>query len=320
MPNSNDPFDRRLARRRFLTAGAGFALAATLRSGTAQAAAEPILTRPVPRSGERIPAIGLGTAIVFDIGDDAVRRAERRAVLQALLDGGARVIDTAPSYGSAEVVVGDLVGSLAARDRLFLATKVRAASREIAVAEMRESLKRLRTERLDLMQIHNPGIDLGAAATQLALLREWKARGVFRYIGVTHFREDANARLVELMQRETLDFVQVQYSLAERSAEQRLLPAAADTGTAVLVNLPFGRGKLFSTVRGRSLPDWAAEIGASSWAQFFLKFVLANTAVTCVIPGMDKPEYAADNLGAARGPLPGAAMRSKMSELWESLR
>ncbi len=318
-PRTISTFGTRLSRRTFLALGGAIA-AATLARTPAIAAEGPLLTRAIPRSGEPLPALGLGTAIVFDIGEDAARRAERQAVLRTLLDGGARVVDTAPSYGRAETVLGELLSGLGAREQVFLATKVRAAGREAAESEMRESLRRLRTERIDLMQIHNPGTDLGAAAAQLAQLREWKQRGVFRYLGVTHSQEAANERLIDLMRRERLDFVQVNYSLGERSVEQRLLPAAAETGTAVLVNLPFGRGKLFAAVRGRPLPAWSAEFDAASWAQFFLKYILAHEAVTCVIPGMDKPEYALDNLGAARGRLPDAALRRRMVEFWESLR
>ena len=317
MDQSEFPNRRRYSRRDILALGGAIAAAAALPRA---AAAGPVMTRPIPRTGERLPVVGLGTAIVFDVGADAARRAVQSAVIAALVEGGARVIDTAPSYGTAESVVGELVAALGMRDRIFLATKVRVAPRAEATAEMRASLRRLKTDRIDLMQIHNASADLGAMADQLALLREWQARGVFRYVGVTHSRESANERLVALVEREKLDFVQLNYSLGERGVEARLLPAAAATGTAVLVNLPFGRGRLFSAVRGRALPQWAAEFDAASWAQFFLKYLLANEAVTCVIPGMDKPEYVADNLGAARGRLPDAAQRRKMAEFWESLR
>jgi aryl-alcohol dehydrogenase-like predicted oxidoreductase len=302
------------SRRNVLALGAGLGMAAALCHAPSFAAAGPVLSRSVPRTGERLPVVGLGTSIVFDIGDDAARRAERRAVIHTMLEGGGRVIDTAPSYGTAEVVVGDLLAAAGAREKVFLATKVRVAGREAAIAEMQASLKRLRSDKLDLMQIHNPGTDMGATGVQLALLREWKDRGVFRYVGVTHFREEANERMIELMRREKLDFVQVNYSMAERSVESRLLAAAAETGTAVLVNLPFARGKLFAAVRGKQLPEWAAEFGAASWAQFFLKYILAHEAVTCVIPGTDRPEYMLDNLNAGRGRLPDAAMRRRMIE------
>lgn len=318
---SNEGFAARrlLTRREVLALGTGLAAAAALPSLPAFGAAAPLLTRAIPRSGERLPAIGIGTAIVFDIGEDAARRAERRAVIQTMLDGGARLIDTAPSYGSAEAVTGDLLAEMKVRERVFIATKVRAAGRETSIAEMQQSLRRLRSDKLDLMQLHNIGASASDAAAQIALLREWKDQGVFRYIGVTHYVESANKRVIAAMEREQLDFVQINYSMAERGAEQRLLAIAAATGTAVLVNLPFGRGKLFSAVRGRPLPAWAAEFDAASWGQFFLKYLLAHEAVTCVIPGTDKPEYMADNLDAARGRLPDAALRRKMVEFWEAL-
>jgi aryl-alcohol dehydrogenase-like predicted oxidoreductase len=198
---------------------------------------------------------------------------------------------------------------------------VRAAERDRAIAEMQQSQRRLRTHKIDLMQIHNVGfVDRNETAAQLALLREWKDRGVFRYIGVTHSQsqERANEALIEIMRREKLDFIQVNYSMAERSVEQRLLPAAAATGTAVLVNLPFARGRLFRAVRGKPVPGWAADFDAPTWAQFFLKYILAAEPVNCVIPGTDKPEYMVDNLNAGRGRLPSAAMRRKMVEFIDS--
>lgn len=300
-------------RREVLSIAAGAAV--TLPFGLARASDNLVLTRPIPRTGERLPVVGIGTAIIFDIGDDAAKRAERRAVVQTLIDGGGRLIDTAPSYGTAEVVVGDLVASMDARSKIFLATKVRADSPAETLAQMNDSLRRLRTDKVDLMQLHN----VRDAKTDLRTLREWQQKGHARYIGVTHFQASANDRLVEVIRREKPEFVQINYSLAERSVEERLLPAAADTGTAVLVNLPFGRGKLFSAVRGRSLPEWAREFDAASWGQFFLKYLLAHPAVTCVIPGTDKPEYMRDNLGAGRGRLPDAAMRRKIVEFWNSL-
>jgi len=219
-------------------------------------------------------------------------------------------------------VVGDLLAEMKIRDNVFIATKVRAARRDRAVAEMQQSQRQLRTEKIDLMQIHNVGFsDRGETAVQLALLREWKDRGVFRYIGVTHSQDQqrANDRLIELMRNEKLDFIQVNYSMAERSVEQRLLAVAADTGTAVLVNLPFARGQLFRAVRGKSVPEWAKEFDAPTWGQYFLKYILASAAVNCVLPGTDKPEYMVDNLNAGRGRLPDAAMRRKMVQFIDSL-
>ena len=321
MPRRIHSPPRLFSRREVLALGAGLS-AAALGITPARAAEMPVLMRPIPRTGERLAVIGLGTAIIFDIGDDAARRAERRSVIQTLLEGGARVIDTAPSYGTAESVVGDLLADMKVRDKVFIATKVRAASRDRAVAEMQQSQRQLRTDKIDLMQIHNVGfVDRNEIAAQLALLREWKERGVFRYLGVTHSQnqERANDRLMELMRSEKLDFMQINYSMAERSVEQRLLAVAAETGTAVLVNLPFARGRLFRAVRGKQVPEWAAEFDAPTWGQFFLKYILASEAVTCVLPGTDKPEYMVDNLNAGRTRLPSAAMRRKMVEFIDSL-
>jgi aryl-alcohol dehydrogenase-like predicted oxidoreductase len=317
MKDDTTPASRLFTRREMLamTAGLGAAALGITPAGAATAAAKPLLTRPIPRTGEQLAVVGLGTAIVFDIESGAPPIAERRAVIEALLAGGARLIDTAPSYGAAESVVGDLLSEMKARDNVFLATKVRVAGRERAVAEIEQSLKRLRTGRIDLMQIHNVGfVDRDVVADQLALLREWKERGVFRYIGVTHSQNQprANDRLIEILRAEKLDFIQVNYSMAERSVEERLLAVAADTGTAVLVNLPFARARLFRAVRGRPLPAWAAEFDATTWGQFFLKYILAAEAVNAVIPGTDKPEYMVDNLNAGRGRLPDAAMRRRM--------
>lgn len=320
MNDQRKAYTRRDVLKLAAVAGAGIMLPTPL-----FAASGPVLSRAIPRSREMLPVVGLGTAIIFDFdgSSDTAKRAERRSVIRTLLDEGGRLIDTAPSYGRAELTLGDLLPEMGVRDRVFLATKVRATgSRDACTAEMQESLKRLRTNRLDLMQIHNVGFrDRNETASQLALLREWKAAGVCRYIGVTHSQDQpsANDRLIDLMQREKLDFLQVNYSMAERSVEQRVLAAAADTGTAVLTNLPFARAQLFGAVRGKAVPDWAAEFDATTWGQFFLKYLLANEAVTCVIPGSDKPEYMTDNLNAGRGRLPDAAMRRKMVEYITSL-
>ena len=304
-----------LPRRNFLELAAGAAAGSVLPAASAIAADAPVATRTIPRTGERLPVVGLGTAIIFDIGEDAPKRAERTEVIKTMLSGGARLIDTAPSYGTAETVVGDLLAATGLRDKVFLATKVRVANRENSLAEMNQSLRRLRTDKVDLLQLHN----VEDVQTDLRVLQEWRDQGRARYIGITHFRAGAYDRVAEVLKREKPEFLQLNYSLAERDAEQRLLPLAADTGTAVLVNLPFGRGKLFSAVRGKALPPWASELDATSWGQFFLKYLLAHPAVTCVIPGTDKPEYMVDNLGAARGRLPDAALRRRMVEFWNSI-
>ena len=304
-----------LPRRNFLELAAGATVGSVLPAASAIAADAPVPTRPIPRTGERLPVVGLGTAIIFDIGEDASKRAERTEVIKTMLSGGAKLIDTAPSYGTAETVVGDLLAATGLRDKVFLATKVRVANRENSLAEMNQSLRRLRTDKVDLLQLHN----VEDVQTDLRVLQEWRDQGRTRYIGITHFRAGAYDRVAQVLKREKPEFLQLNYSLAERDAEQHLLPLAADTGTAVLVNLPFGRGKLFSAVRGKTLPPWAAEFDATSWGQFFLKYLLAHPAVTCVIPGTDKPEYMVDNLGAARGRLPDAALRRRMVEFWNSI-
>ncbi len=309
-------------RRDVLAMGAGVAAGALLPGLSLAQAAKPLLSRKIPKSGELLPVIGLGTAIIFDIGNDAEKRAERTQVIRTLLDGGSKLIDTAPSYGTAEAVVGDLLAAAKLRDRVFLATKVRANDNAAFTAQMKESQQKLHSPKIDLMQMHNVGfLDRGMVASQLAIVREWKQQGHFRHIGVTHSQRqaDANARLIEMMQQDKLDFIQVNYSMAERSVEQNLLAAAADTGTAVLCNLPFGRNQLFRAVKGRPVPDWAAEFEAATWGQFFLKYLLSNPAVNAVIPGTDKVEYMTDNLNAGRGRLPDAAMRKRMTAFIDPL-
>jgi aryl-alcohol dehydrogenase-like predicted oxidoreductase len=306
-----------LSRRAALALGASIgATALAPRLGIAQGAGvTPIATRPIPHTGEPLPVIGCGTAIIFDIGADPGPRRERAEVIRTLVAGGGKLIDTAPSYGQAESVLGDLLAETGLRKQIFLATKVRVASRDATMAEMQASLKKLRTETLDLMQLHN----VANANQDLALLREWKAQGLCRYIGITSSFDRDYAAVEAVLRREKPDFFQIDYSLNDRNAEERLIPAAADVGAAVLTNLPFGRGKLFQAVRGKTMPEWAAEFDAASWGQFFLKFLLGHPAVTAVIPGTDKPEYMVDNLGAGRGRMPDAAMRKRMVDWYEAL-
>lgn len=303
-------------RRDLLKLGAALGALTIAPQLAAQTKPAPLLNRKIPKSGELLPVIGLGTAIIFDIGNDLEKRAERTEVIRTLLDGGAKMIDTAPSYGTAESVVGDLLAAAKLRDRVFLATKVRSNDNEAFAAQMKQSQQRLHSQKIDLMLMHNVGfLDRGMVASQLAIVREWKQQGIFRHIGVTHSQDQprANERLIEIMQQDKIDFIQVNYSMAERSVEDRLLSAAADTGTALMCNLPFGRAQLFRAVKGRTVPDWAAEFDATTWGQFFLKYLLANPAVNAVIPGTDKVEYMLDNLNAGRGRLPDAAMRKRMT-------
>ena len=271
-------------------------------------AAPQMLSRPIPASGETIPVVGLGTWRVFDVGGAQAERAPLRDVLKSLVELGGRVVDSSPMYGAAESVVGDLAGELAITDKLFLATKVWTSGRDAGVAQMEQSIKRLRARQLDLIQIHN----LLDWRTHLKTLREWKAAGRIRYLGVTHYTSSAYDELERVLRAEALDFVQVNYSLGEREAERRILPLARDRGVAVLANRPFAEGGLFQRVRAQAVPPWAAEFDCESWAQFFLKWILAEPAVTCVIPGTSRPQHLVDNLKAAVGRLPDAAMRDRM--------
>ncbi len=269
------------------------------------------LERPIPSSGETIPAVGLGTWRTFDVGASATERAPLKDVLQRFAELGGRVVDSSPMYGAAESVVGDLATDLAITDKLFLATKVWTSGRDPGVAQMEQSLRRLRRQRLDLMQIHN----LLDWRTHLRTLREWKAADRVRYVGVTHYTSSAYDELERVLRGEPLDFVQVNYSLGEREAERRILPLARDRGIAVLVNRPFSEGGLFQRVRGRALPEWAAALDCESWAQFFLKWILAHPAVTCVIPATSRPQHLVDNMKAGTGNLPDAATRERMAAL-----
>jgi aryl-alcohol dehydrogenase-like predicted oxidoreductase len=275
-----------------------------------------MLTRRVPRTGEALPVIGLGTWPMFDVGPEERERASLREVVRTLIESGGRVIDTSPMYGRAEAVAGALVEELGARDKAFLATKVWTTGRERGLAEMRRSADRLRTRTIDLLQIHN----LVDWRTHFETLRAMKARGEVRYIGITHYTDAALPELARILEAERdIDFVQCAYSLSQRAAEQELLPVAAGEGVAVLLNRPLGQGGLFGRVRGRALPDWAREFDCAGWAEFFLKYVLAEPAVTCVIPATGVSAHMADNLAAGMGRLPDAQERQKMREFWDGL-
>ena len=260
----------------------------------------------------RLPKIGLGTWQTFDVGSDAAERARLAEVLQ-LLDGN--VVDSSPMYGSAESVVGDLVAELRLRKRLFLATKVWTRGREEGLRQMESSFKRLRAEVIDLMQVHNL-LDVG---THAKTLQDMKARSKVRFIGITHYTASAYPEVEQAMKLAPWDFLQINYSLAEREAEDRILPLAREKGLRVLINRPFGEGSLFRKVKGKALPPWAAELGIASWAQYFLKWIVSHPAVTCAIPATSKPEHMKDNLGAGTGPLPDASMRKRMQEHFDAL-
>lgn len=274
-------------------------------------AAPQLLSRKIPASGEALPVIGLGTSQTFnvDVADETLR--PLLEVMQAFVDGGARVIDTAPSYGDAERVTGELVKLVKARDSVFLATKVSSTGRDAGLRQIESSFKALQTDRIDLIQVHN----LQDTSTQLKLLRELKEQGRIRYIGITHYVESAHDDLLRVLEKEKVDFVQVNYSIGARNAEKRLLPYCADHGIATLINRTYEAGRLFAKVKGKALPDWAsAELDASSWAQLMLKFVLANPAVTTVIPATSQPRYVLDNLLAGQGRLPDAQQLQRIAD------
>jgi aryl-alcohol dehydrogenase-like predicted oxidoreductase len=306
-----------VSRRRMLALGAGLAATSRLPAlGQEKTGAPALITRPIPHSGEKLPVVGLGTSQVFEIGGDPAQRQACAEVLKTLVAGGGTLIDAAPSYGSAERVVGDLLAATGLNGRVFLATKLEDYERGTAAAQLSASLQRLRTNRVDLMQLHN----VSDPHQDLAILREWKSQGYCRYFGITTSSGGDFAAVEAVVRREKPDFLQVNYSLGDRVAERRVIPAAAEVGAAVLTDLPFGRNRLFRAVRGQKLPEWAAEFDAASWGQFFLKYLLGNPAVTAVIPGTSNPEHMADNLGAGRGRLPDAAQRQRMVAFFEALR
>jgi diketogulonate reductase-like aldo/keto reductase len=274
-----------------------------------------MLARAIPSSGEKLPVIGLGTWQAFDVDLTSDSRRQLGDVLSLFVKLGGRVIDTSPMYGRAEEVIGELTTALGIQDKIFLATKVWTRGEESGIKSMERSMALLRAKRIDLIQVHN----LVDVQTQLATLREWKAQGRIRYIGITHYEAGAFADVEKIMRREKVDFVQINYSLMEREAGERLLPLAQERGVAVIVNRPFGGGDLFSRTRSKPLPDWAADFDCHSWAQFFLKWIVANSAVTCAIPATDKPSHLEDNMRGGMGRLPDTKTRQKMVELVSSL-
>lgn len=301
---------RRDVVRSLLLAGTGALL------GRGAHAADPatIATRTIPRSGERVPVVGLGTWQAFDIGNDASRRREAAETLRTFLDAGLRIIDTSPMYGSAEAVVGELLEPLDPDHRVFLATKVWAKGADAGSLQIEQSFRRLRRERIDLIQVHN----LVDTNLQLPTLTRLKQEGRLRYVGVTHHAASGYPELVKHIESGTVDFVQVNYSLLEREAETTVLAAAAHHGVAVLINRPFADGDLFAKVNGRALPAVAVQIGAASWAQLALKWVISHPAVTCAIPGTRNPGHLLDNIGAATGAMPDARMRARIAAAFDS--
>jgi len=295
-----------------LGAGAGAALFFGVRPALGQAA---LITKAIPSSGERFPVVGIG-ARNYRVGEGwAPDTNGFRETLRTFHELGGRLVDTSPNYGASETIVGELLADLGFREDLFLATKVDRESHADGIARMEGSMERLRTRRFDLMQVHN----LRGWAEQLPALREWKQEGRIGHFGVTTSSARQYEELERIMRQEELDFIQVDYAVDSRGAAERILPLAADRGMAVLINLPFGRGRLFSRVGDRELPDWASEFDCESWGQFFLKYVVSHPAVTAAIPGTTQPHHAVDNIGAATGRLPTEEHRRRMEEFIEAL-
>ncbi|MEP7383919.1 MAG: aldo/keto reductase [Gemmatimonadota bacterium] len=274
-----------------------------------------LLTRAIPSTGERIPAVGLGTWQTFDVGSDATRRAQCAETLQAFSGGGGTVVDSSPMYGTSEAVVGDLVQAARLRDKLWLATKVWTSGEREGVRQMEASLAALRVPRVELLQVHN----LLDWRTHLRTLRAWKAEGRVRYIGVTHYVASSHAEVERVLRAEPLDFVQLNLSLDEPEAAPRMLGVCAERGVAFIANRPFGGGGSFARARGKPLPAWAADYDILSWAQFMLKWILSHEDVTCAIPGTSNPVHVMDNLAAAIGHLPDARGRERMAAEWRAL-
>jgi diketogulonate reductase-like aldo/keto reductase len=308
-----------LSRKAFLRLGAGGAIMAAMTSSARQGRAGdnkdvPMHTRSIPSSGEAIPVIGLGTWQAFDVGSGAAERARLGQVLDTLFQAGGRMIDSSPMYGQAEQVVGDLLSARTDGIDPFLATKVWTRGREDGVRQMDRSTARMQGQ-VDLMQVHN----LLDWRTHLDTLRGWKADGKIRYVGVTHYTNRALDDVADLIETEDLDFVQIAYSVTVREAEQRLLPVAAEKGTAVIVNRPFEGGGVFRALRQQPLPPWAAELDCESWGQVLLKYLLGHPAVTCLIPGTGNPDHMRDNCRAGTGILPDSAARRRIEHFVDRL-
>jgi aryl-alcohol dehydrogenase-like predicted oxidoreductase len=303
-----------LNRRELLKAGIGAGASLFFPGFGLSAQAGPLIQRKIPSTGEGLPVIGVGTARRYEDVTTEAQKAPLRDVLGRFKELGGKLIDTSPTYGTAEQVVGDITAELKSRNGLFLATKVSTdGGRDAGTRQIEQSFKKLRTEKIDLIAVHN----LRDTQTQLRTLKDLKQAGRIRYLGITTSFPRQYQEFERTMKAETLDFIQVDYALDNRETGKRILPLAADRGMAVMINLPFGRGRLFDAVQGQQLPPWAAEFDCASWAQFFLKYIVSHPAVTCCMPGTAKVEYLLDNLGAARGRLPDAAMRRRMETFIE---
>ena len=304
--------DMNVSRRQFLKATCAMSAVMALRPHELLATPAQMIKRPIPSSGEQLSIIGMGTSRTFN---DDVPKQQLGEVMQAFFDHDGQLIDSSPMYGPAESLVGDLLKTTKNTTGVFVATKVWTSGKESGIDQMQQSMRRMGVKVIDLMQIHN----LHDWQTHIHTLREWKAQGKIRYLGITTSHGSRHAEFEKVMQAEPLDFVQFTYNLVDRVAEERLFPLAADRGIATVINRPFQRGGLFDTVKGKQLPAWAAEFDCTSWAQFFLKFVTSHPHVTNVIPATSKPKHLVDNMGAGYGRVPDAKMRERMIKYFESL-
>lgn len=269
-----------------------------------------MLTKPIPASGEALPVIGMGTWQTFDVGTPPEERKPLEEVLAEFSQAGGKLIDSSPMYGDSEGVVGDLTAKLGVRQKLFIATKVWIEGATAGIRQMEESMRKLRADPIDLMQVHN----LVDVDTQLQTLNEWKRRGRVRYIGVTHYTASAYDAVAKVIASHKVDFLQINYSVKEREAEQRLLPMAKERGIAVIANRPFAGGELFRRLAGKPVPAWAAEIDCASWSQLMLKFVISHPAIVCAIPATSKVEHLRDNMKAGLGRMPDEKLRARIAD------
>jgi diketogulonate reductase-like aldo/keto reductase len=302
--------DNQWNRREVLAAGAAVGMAPIAGIG----AERTMISRPIHASGEQLPVIGLGTYSVFDVESTASEIATRKEIVDLLLGEGGSLIDTSPMYNRSERVIGDVIAAGMPRKPLFLATKVWTDGKEAGVAQMNRSAELMRTDEIDLMQVHN----MRDTRVHMETIRSWQEEGRIRYSGITHYRASALEALEAAAKEYRPQFVQINYSLGERDADERFLPLMQDMGIAVLINRPYQAGGLFRAVQGRELPPWS-RVFAESWGQFFLKFIISHPAVTCVIPATSKPHHMKDNLAAGFGQLPDEKTRAHMVEFIKSL-
>ena len=303
---------------RSMKAGAGFLVIPSIGvhfSYKPTAMSQQLIKKEIPSTGEKIPAIGMGTWQTFDVGNSASGRSGLEEVLKIFVEAGGKVIDSSPMYGSSEEVVGALASKLGYHSDLFMATKVWTSGEEKGRQQMNESMDLLGVSKLDLMQVHN----LVDYKVHLKTLQQWKEEGKIRYIGITHYTTSSYPDLMRVMEEYKVDFVQFNYSIQTRKAENSILPFAAENGVAVIINRPFEGGSLFSRVKGKALPEWAAEFDCQSWGQFFLKYIVSNPAVTCAIPATDNPKHLRDNMGAAYGRLPNEETRKRMAHFFDNI-